>query len=465
MGLGRREFLTGAAALTSGTLRGVPASAGSGRYSDPKRLHARLGSAQLAPPDLPETPVWSYEGRVPGPTLRVKQGRRVVRKFINELPQPSTIHWHGIRLDNAMDGVPDLTQPAVPPGGTFLYDFAAPDAGTFWYHPHNRGWEQLARGLYGALVVEEPDPPEVDRDEVLLIDDWRLAENATIDESFGNLHDWAHNGRIGNWITVNGDSQWTMSVPKNDRLRLRLVNVANSRIFSLSLMNLKGWAVAIDGQPVASPFAVERLELAPAQRVDLIVDAVGGGSEAFILSREQDVEFALATFTIAGKRRRIQLPQPTPLHANPVSQLGLLDNARRVALRMEGGAMGTMRSAMLDNTEMGPQELVQHGKVWSMNGIAEMPKEPLVRIPVGDTVRISMINETAWPHGMHLHGHHFREIAKDGSLGPLRDTLLVEHTETTEIAFVADNPGDWLLHCHMLEHSVSGMKTWLRVET
>jgi len=111
----------------------------------------------------------------------------------------------------------------------------------------------------------------------------------------------------------------------------------------------------------------------------------------------------------------------------------------------------------------GMRELVQAGRVWAFNGIADMPDEPLVSASVGETLRIAMINETAWPHAMHLHGHHFRRIETDGRTGPLRDTLLVDRNETGEIAFVADNPGDWLLHCHMLEHSAGGMMTWIRV--
>ena len=125
---------------------------------EPPALRATPGSARLAPPDYPETPIWGYDGRVPGPVLRMAQGERLIRRFVNELPQPSTIHWHGIRIANPMDGVPDLTQAPVPPGGDFLYDFVAPDAGTWWYHPHHRSWEQVARGLYGALIVEEPAP-------------------------------------------------------------------------------------------------------------------------------------------------------------------------------------------------------------------------------------------------------------------------------------------------------------------
>ena len=158
---------------------------------------------------------------MPGPVIRVRQGERVRRRFVNELPQASTVHWHGIRIENAMDGVPELTQAAVPPGGSFLYDFVAPDAGTYWYHSHNLTWEQLARGLYGALIVEEADGgPEVDRDELLLIDDWRLTPEAQIDQRFGAMGDRSHglSGRLGNWVTINGVSDWRREVRRHERL-------------------------------------------------------------------------------------------------------------------------------------------------------------------------------------------------------------------------------------------------------
>ena len=436
-------------------------------HADDRRgvvLHARPATARLAPPNYPETPIWGYDGRVPGPTIRVRQGERVVRRFVNGLPQPSTVHWHGIRIDNSMDGTPELTQPVVQPGGEFLYDFAPPDAGTYWYHSHHRTFEQLARGLYGVLVVEEHDAPEVDREEVLVLDDWRLADDAILHDSFDALHDWSHAGRIGNWITVNGESAWSREASRHERLRLRLVNAANARIFSLALKHLEGWVVALDGQPLPAPQAAGPLVLAPGQRADLIVDVVAGeGEEAFLAYRGREQDFALAVFTIRGRLREARLPDPEPLPPNPVPTLGDLAQARRETLRMDGGAMGGMRQAMLGGRMLGARDLAGQGKVWAFNGLAEMPDAPLLTALRGETVRLAMVNDTAWPHAMHLHGHHFRAIASDGAAGPMRDTLLVDRGETAEIAFVADNPGDWMLHCHMPGHSISGMMTWFRV--
>lgn len=457
----RRTFGRGMfAALAVGGLRPTSLQA-----QTPQDLIAREGVVQLAPANYPQTQVWGYNGAVPGPTIRLPQGERMTRRFVNELPQPGTIHWHGIRIDNAMDGVPGLTQDVVAPAETFLYDFVVPDAGTYWYHPHNRSYEQVARGLSGALIVEEADGgPEVDSDKVLLLDDWRLTEDAQIAGGFGNMHDWAHAGRIGNWITVNGTGDWRTSVQQHSRHRLRLVNTANARIFALEAQGLAGWIVALDGMPLDAPQRLGRLTLAPAQRADIIVDVTASvGEEAFLVSFERDGGYAIASFDVTSVVRSERLGAPSPLAPNPVPQLGPLETARTAKLLMEGGAMGRMSGAMMGGQRMGMREMAGAGKVWAFNGMADMAERPLVTVDQGETVRIDITNDTAWPHAMHLHGHHFRRIVEDGTAGALRDTLLMDRGETAQIAFVADNPGEWLLHCHMLEHSVGGMMTWLRV--
>ncbi len=457
----RRRLL--ALAGSAGLGAGVGLRPGLSRASgDATDLRAAPAMARLAPSDMPETAVWAFDGLVPGPEIRVAQGARVTRRFVNDLPQPSAVHWHGLRLPNAMDGVPYLTQEAVPPGGDFLYDFAAQDAGAFWFHSHARSYEQVARGLYGLLIVEEAEPPEVDSDVTLALDDWRLGDDAQIVESFGALHDWAHAGRIGNWITANGRPEWRASARAGERLRLRLLNAANARVFDLGFQGLEGWVVALDGMPLERPERLGRLTLAPAQRADLLVDVTAAaGEEALLISFERDGAFALGALAVtAGGARR---PDPGPLPPNPVPPLGDLAAARRATVRMEGGAMGRMGSAMMGGESMGPRELAAAGKVWAFNGRADMPEEPLIEAALGETVRLTLVNDTAWPHAMHLHGTHFRRLGPDGRPGPLRDVTLLARGETAEIAFVADNPGDWLVHCHMLEHAAGGMMTWLRV--
>lgn len=454
----RRQVLGGLAAVSVAR----PGFAQSSRI-----LTAAPGKAQLAPEGYGPTDVWSFDGSVPGPVLRGRQGDRMRLTVQNDLPQQTSVHWHGLRLENAMDGVPGLTQDPIAPGASFDYDFRLSDAGTYWYHSHERSFEQVARGLYGPLIIDETEPPDVDADEVLAIDDWRLVGEGAIADGFGALMDASHAGRIGNWVTVNGTPEWTKPLARGMRVRLRLINVANARVMALRLTGMSASIVALDGQPVGTPMPTDTLSLAPAQRVDLIADITADdGGEALILSRERDGDYAIASFPVeAGTSPRAEPIAALPPNAVPFPEFSGLESLPARTLRMEGGAMGRMMSARLDGQDLGPRELAAQGMVWAFNGVAGMPDEPFVEIARGETLRIALVNETGWPHGMHLHGHHFLERPNGGwsASAPLRDTTLVAPQATTEIAFVADNPGDWLLHCHMLEHAHSGMMTWIRV--
>lgn len=460
MGLTRRDVLCGAAAFVA-----LPAKSQEGRQLE--QLHARVADMQLLPEAYGRTSVWGYSGTMPGPEIRLPQGARVQRRLRNALPQSTSTHWHGIRIDNAMDGVAGLTQPAVAPGETFDYDFIVPDAGTYWYHAHNRSFEQVARGLYGALIVEEPDPIDIDREEVLILDDWLLdPDTGQISEPFGAPHDLSHAGRIGNLVGTNVINNLTFDVDRHERLRLRLINAANARLFELALDGLEGWIVAIDGMPLPTPRSVsDSFLMGPAQRVDLIVDVtadLGGSAHLVRIDRQQ--AFSQVAFEVRGDTAVPQRDAPRPLPPNARPRVDLAD-ARSLSLRMEGGAMGGMRSAMMGGTRRSLQEMMQAGQFWAFNGaVGGMDGPPLIDLSLGETVRLTIVNDTAFPHAMHVHGTHFYEIAPDGSLGEFRDTTMLMRGETREIAIVAENPGDWLLHCHMLSHAASGMMTWLRVQ-
>jgi FtsP/CotA-like multicopper oxidase with cupredoxin domain len=245
-------------------------------------LAARPASARLAGAQHPATPVWAYNGAIPGPEIRVRQGERVRIVLDNGLGEGTTLHCHGIRLPNAMDGVPHLTQAPIAPGKSFTYEFDVPDAGTYWYHPHSSSSEQVGRGLAGALIVEEREPIRVDRDVVWLLSDWRLEPSGRVSDDFGDMHDAAHAGRIGNTVTVNGAVRETFAVRSGERIRLRLINAANARLFALTFPGHTATAIALDGQPVA-PHAPAggRVVLGPGMRADLVLDMTGRPSERF----------------------------------------------------------------------------------------------------------------------------------------------------------------------------------------
>ena len=453
----RREFVAGTAA--GFLLPVLPRLAEAQEVT----IEAKPATAQLVPSEYGNTDVWAYDGSVPGTPLRLRQGERLRRVFTNRLDQPSTIHWHGIRLENAMDGAAGLTQEAVPPGESFLYNFTAKDAGTYWYHPHRNTLEQLSRGLAGPLIVEEMDVPDIDDDLTLLVQDWRLNSDAQIVSDFANLHDMAHAGRIGNHLTVNGDQAYARTAQKGQRLRLRIINTASDRILRLGADGLAGYVMALDGMPLRKPEVFEDIVLAPAQRADLFADVMAEpGETAHLTSIERQGTFSLAAFPVKASAARTVRPAPNPLPPNLVAKPRLND-ARKLELVMEGGAMGQMASArMADGKTRSMRELIGEGMAWALNGVAGMTDEPLAKVGLGEDVRVRLVNRTAWPHAMHLHGHHFQEV-QGTSLGALRDTILMMPREEREIAFVADNPGKWMFHCHMLSHQAAGMMNWIHV--
>jgi FtsP/CotA-like multicopper oxidase with cupredoxin domain len=436
-------------------------------------LRARPGSAHLRGADQAPTAVWGYDGTVPGPVLRVRRGQELHVRLINELPEETTVHWHGLRLPNAMDGVPHLTQAPVPAGGTFDYRFVAPDAGTFWYHPHLYASEQLDRGLSGTLIVEEPEPVEVDRDMVLVLDDWRLTPDGANDEaSFRSFHDAAHAGRIGPHLTVNGGPSLEIPVKTNERLRLRLVNAANARVMPLRFDRHRVTVMAIDGQP-AEPFVAResRVVLGPGNRVDLFVDGtLEPGESAPIMLQDLRAEVALGRFVYdaSARARAAPLPDPKPLPANSLPVRMDFRNAFRLDVPIEGGAMSQlMVDAMRSGREIPGHGIDPRARIWTLAGRASSGHHgpPLFSVKRGRTVMLAFANRTAFPHGMHVHGHAFRLLDNldDGWKPYWLDTVLMGPRETARIAFVADNPGRWMIHCHMLEHHDTGMGAWFEV--
>jgi FtsP/CotA-like multicopper oxidase with cupredoxin domain len=466
----RRPFLTGLFATTA-----VPAMprfamgmAGAGAIE----LIARHATAPLLGEGKPETAVWTYDGRIPGPVLRLRQGEEARIRLVNRLDEPTSVHWHGLRIANAMDGVPHLTQEPVPPGGSFDYVFTPPDAGTFWYHTHMRSAEQMARGLYGPLIVEERDDPRFSRDELLVLDDWRLNDDGSIDAAtFGHLHDASHAGRLGNWLTVNGTSKPDIAIAHGGTSRVRLLNACNARVLYLAFGGAVAAIMALDGQPTGPAALGESLVISPGQRVDLFFDGdLSPGMPVTIseVSQGEPVEIATLTPVATATPDRNGGRHFTGLPANPGMAAPALAEAVRVPLAMTGGAMGGLEQAVYQGESLGIRELAEKGVVWALNGVVGMAEEPLFRVRRGQTVVIDMHNDTAWPHAMHLHGHHVRTVSPEGAEtaeGPWRDTVLSDAREKTSLAFVADNPGKWLIHCHMMEHHAAGMMSWFEVES
>ncbi|MEC9244771.1 MAG: multicopper oxidase family protein [Pseudomonadota bacterium] len=471
--LSRRNFITSALATCA-----LPWSAPHLNAAGPSirefRLRAAPGVAQLFPQAGQKTAIWAFDESVPGPQLRVRQGDRLRITVENELAEETTVHWHGVRTTNAMDGVPHLTQEPIAPGESFTYELDAVDAGTFWYHPHQRSLEQADRGLYGALIVEEARPIRVDREVVWVLDDWRLTRDGGVSEDFGHPHDMAHNGRMGNVVTINGRVPDAFEVRRGERIRLRLINAANARIFGLDFGGHEPLVIALDGQPV-TPHKPEagRIVLGPAMRVDVVLDCRSRPGERFVVADRfyPGLEYDLVAISYSQESLRETVPDwPLELPANPLAEPDLAAASRHEVL-FSGGMMGAMVMqemgfAASDGGMTGG--MMRSGKVWLVNGVAADGHvlEPMLTLRRGENCVVAMTNATAWHHPIHLHGHSFQVISRDSVPAhhrEWRDTVLMAPRERIEIAFVADNPGDWMFHCHILEHQASGMTSVIRV--
>jgi FtsP/CotA-like multicopper oxidase with cupredoxin domain len=446
----RRTFLAGGAAiaLAPGCSLSRPG---------PRTLRAAPARQFLAGTGHPDTAVWSYGGTVPGPELRFRQGDRVRVAVENALADATTVHWHGIRLPNAMDGVPGLTQPPIAAnGGRFAYEFELPDAGTYWYHPHLGNPEQVSRGLYGALIVEEREPPAVDRDAVWVLSDWELDRQGRIDEAFTNPMAASHDGRVGNTVTVNGVVRDGFQVRAGERIRLRLINAASARIFGLTFEGHAPTVIALDGHPVA-PHPAPRVVLGPGMRADLILDCTArpASQHRVIDNFYRQNAYELLKLTYSGDASlRTTFAPVVALPANPVArpQVGGAEKHRIV---FGGGAMGRV-----------PDQARHKGMFWTVNGepMADHHDHhghpPLLQLSLRRSYLLELVNDTAWHHPIHLHGHTFRVLARNGKALEREvwsDTVLLEPKSRAEIAFVADNPGSWMFHCHVLEHQATGM--------
>jgi FtsP/CotA-like multicopper oxidase with cupredoxin domain len=333
--LSRRTFLSGSATLAiAAGLLPRPARAGPSH-----RLVAGPAQVNLAGSGRRATSVWAYNGEVPGPVLRVRQGEPLAIVVENKLDEETTVHWHGIRLPIDMDGVPGISQPPIKPGESFTYRFTPPDAGTFWYHPHANSLHQIGRGLAGALIVEEKSPVEVDRELVWTIMDWRLRPDGAIAAGFGNMMEAGMSGRIGNTVTINGTVPSAEPVRAGERLRVRLINAALARIMALRFEGHRPVIVAVDGQP-CEPHAPkgDRLILAPAMRLDIIVDMQGEPGRHYRVVDDIDDEYTLVdlAYDTAAPLRAHPSDAPLRLPRNPLPEPDL-KSAETLELVLQGG--------------------------------------------------------------------------------------------------------------------------------
>ena len=435
----------------------------------PQRANARLRRK-----DNVQTQVLSYDGNFPSPILRVKQAQPFHAVVENRLEQDTTVHWHGIRLLNAMDGVPGLTQPPIKPGERFTYEFTPPDAGTFWYHPHANSLEQIGHGLAGLLIVEENEPLAVDRDLAWLLQDWRLTDAGEIASGFGSMMDAAMAGRVGNTITINGAPPSDLTVRAGERIRLRLANAALARIMALRFEGHQPVIIAIDGQP-CEPNTPEdgRIVIGPAMRIDLLLDMTGEPGRNYAIIDDYYVGLSYTLTNLAYEKDRLRPAPPSAaliLPANPLPEPNLASAVKQDII-LQGGMMGGGKLKGIGGMMGMAMPGMNGGPVWAINGMSmtgdgQSDMQPLFTLKRGETCLLSMRNETAWAHTMHIHGFGVLVLKRTDAPVPYRqwqDTILMAPTDTVECAFVADSPGNWMLHCHITDHQMAGLMTVFNV--
>jgi FtsP/CotA-like multicopper oxidase with cupredoxin domain len=408
-------------------------------------LRAMPRPLRLRPDASREADIWSFNGQLDRP-FRIRHGEELKLFLENETPLPLSIHFHGVRGPNAMDGVGGMTQEPVIRGRDFEYRFTPPDPGTFLIRPCVLGGsaEPTERGLTALLVVEETDPPRVDLEVALLVDDWALAEDGSL-----SLSEPAPAGRLGSWLSVNGKpTPQAIKAPPGGRVRLRLANACNARAMRLRFDGMKAYVIAADGQPssIFEPLKAS-LPFAPGNRYDLLVDLSADRGRSGTVTALIGNGFPLIEIATDGDRREA-LPPVAPLPPNPKLPDAIrLESATRADVVVRGDP--TAASAP-----------------WTINGAAgNLSGSPLVRVKRGTPVVLALRNETSLVQPMHLHGHSFRLLhpLDDGWDPYFLDTVQMPENKTIRIAFVADNPGRWLLASTVMERFDAGLWTWIEV--
>jgi FtsP/CotA-like multicopper oxidase with cupredoxin domain len=375
-------------------------------------------------------PGFAYNGQVPGPPIEASVGDVVVAHLVNHLPQATTIHWHGIRVPAEMDGT-DAVQAPVGPGEDFEYRFVVPDAGTYWYHSHTNETEQLERGLYGAFVVRGPDEPTLDAERTLLFDDLKLSPDGDV-APFGDEHEH-HAGREGDVRLVNGRQEPELQMPAGTIERWRIVDAANTRFVRLSIGERPFTIIGTDGGLLPRPLAATETLITPGERVDLAVGPFPEGEQ-----------LAIET-----------LPYDRGKGENPRERFATLRVGRAAESRAR--IPDTLRQIEpLTGADAEPTRTIDLKAL--MHGGAHQRDDP---VRVGELQVWDLVNETGQDHPFHLHGFFFQVVHENGEAPPLpawKDTVNVPRKSGTKIAWLPDDrPGEWMYHCHILEHHAMGM--------
>ncbi|MDI1482514.1 multicopper oxidase family protein [Polyangium sp. y55x31] len=421
------------------------------RNADPRTfemdLEARIEELELRAGT--KTPAWTYDGSIPGPFVRANVGDRLIVHFRNALPEPTTIHWHGLRIPAAMDGAAGHSQPEIQPGETFTYDFVLPDAGLYWYHPHVHSAAQLGFGLYGGLLVDDPtEPADIGDELVLVLSDIAIKDDGSLQDPQTGLDFGTLFGREGDLLLVNGKKNPVIEARAGRRQRWRIVNAAKSRYFQLAMKEHTFTRIGGDGGFMEKPVESAALVLTPGERADVMVVPRGApGSTLSVRWVPYDRGYGTTFNRPEEEVFRVHLSDeaavtetPRPKTDRVITPLDLT-GATPVALELTQGEIdGKM--------------------VMGINGVPSWEAAPIPGM-VGETQVWTVKNTMDFAHPFHLHGFFFQPL--DASLAPLhpmewKDTVNVPVDGTGRFAVrYDDRPGMWMFHCHILDHADAGM--------
>ena len=402
-------------------------------------LEAREAPWEFAPGRT--VPGFTFNGSVPGPVIEARQGVPISIHLTNHLPEPTVVHWHGLRVPAAMDGTDDVQRP-VQPGETFTYRFIPPDAGTFWYHSHANETQQIERGLYGALIVRGEDEPVLDREQILVLDDLRLDKRGEL-AKFGGFVE-RHDGREGDVRLVNGKAEPELTIAAGQIELWRVINAGSARYVRLSIGGLPFRILGTGGGWIEAPVEATEVLLAPSDRVVLAVGPFEEGQDPAI----EALEYNRFTMKKRGTERfatlRVGPAQP--------SNAAIPDRLRTI----EPLVVGTVEPTR--TVKLGAGLNLHDVLDFRINGERHHHADP---VKVGELQVWDIVNATLMDHPFHLHGFFFQVLEVNGKPPEWRswaDTVNVPPRSTVRIAWMPDNrPGRWMYHCHILEHHALGM--------
>ncbi|WP_293572704.1 multicopper oxidase family protein [Phaeobacter sp.] len=462
VGLSRRQFLAGTACAVAG---GTGAFATSWT-SAAQEIHLQSRETAFNFGPKPTNGLISLADNAPPPILRLKQGQPAALNYTNGLADYSTMHWHGIRLPNDMDGVPYLTQMPIAQGETFQYRFTPPDAGTYWYHPHCMTMSQMAKGLTGVLIVDEAEDQGFDADISLNLKDFRLAEDGSLLPYF-TARGAARAGTFGNIRTTNWQQEPSYDVPAGGLIRLRFVVSDTTRVHKLYFPEVAGKIIAWDGHPVNEeipwPTKDAPLWLGPGQRVDVAIVAPDQEGEELLFNSliGTNYPFEIARLRSIGHSLSRQAGDIPTLPKNPIEAADpATSNIEETVFGWSPEGDGTNNGLCGSNGYI----------FWSINrnpwkGDAVANGGPVVSMALGDSYILRLRNESPNLHPIHLHGLVFKPIRSNLRHIPANytDTVLLLKDEIIDVLVRADNPGQWAFHCHVIEHQKTGLSGFVSV--